>query len=82
MPEPETAETTRNLSLLLGLGAGERHRRASFALLFFAARRFLECLGLERPTLLVFEDVHWAKPSVLRAAPAPHDASPRLGRSS
>ena len=65
MPEPETAETTRNLSLLLGLAPESDIDARSLALLFFAARRFLECLGLECPTLLVFEDVHWAKPSEL-----------------
>jgi tetratricopeptide (TPR) repeat protein len=32
-------------------------------LLFFTARRFLECLGLEQPTVCVFEDIHWAQPS-------------------
>ena len=34
--------------------------------LFFAARRFLECLGQARPTLVVFEDIHWAQPSELQ----------------
>ena len=32
-------------------------------LLFFAARRFIECCGLEQPTVFVFEDIHWAEPS-------------------
>src|SRR5262249_18244806 len=60
-----TAEATRNLSFLLGLApAGDVDARSP-ALLFYAARRFLECLGLECPTLLVFEDVHWAKASEL-----------------
>ena len=32
-------------------------------LLFFAARRFIECCGQEQPTVFVFEDIHWAEPS-------------------
>ena len=32
-------------------------------LLFFAARRFIECAGLAQPTVFVFEDVHWAQSS-------------------
>ena len=65
MPEPEAAETTRYLSLLLGLAPASDIDARSLALLFYAARRFLECLGLGKPTLLVFEDVHWAKASEL-----------------
>jgi class 3 adenylate cyclase/DNA-binding SARP family transcriptional activator/tetratricopeptide (TPR) repeat protein len=33
--------------------------------LFVSAREFFEALGRERPTLFVFEDVHWANPSLL-----------------
>ncbi|HST16447.1 MAG TPA: adenylate/guanylate cyclase domain-containing protein [Gaiellaceae bacterium] len=65
MPEQETAEVARNLSFLLGLAPEGDMDARSPALLFYAARRFLECLGLECPTLLVFEDVHWAQPSEL-----------------
>src|SRR5581483_6915290 len=32
-------------------------------MLFFYARRLLESLGDEQPTVVVFEDVHWAQPS-------------------
>ncbi len=34
-------------------------------LMFLAVRRMIECLGDERPTLVVFEDIHWAAPSEL-----------------
>ena len=61
MPEDETVDTARYLLLLLGLAPEDEAQDQ--LLLFFAARRFLECLGLAQPTLLVFEDVHWAKPS-------------------
>jgi class 3 adenylate cyclase/tetratricopeptide (TPR) repeat protein len=58
VPEQEGPELTRYLSLLLGLGVDEPVDER--ALLFFAARRFIELLALEQPTSFVFEDVHWA----------------------
>jgi class 3 adenylate cyclase/tetratricopeptide (TPR) repeat protein len=62
LPEDERADTLRFLLLLLGIGADEvRDGR----LLFFAARRFVECMALEKPTLFLFEDVHWADTSEL-----------------
>jgi class 3 adenylate cyclase/tetratricopeptide (TPR) repeat protein len=61
MPEREAQETVRYLALLLGLAPDDAV--AASRLLFFAARRFLECAGLAQPTLLVFEDIHWAQPS-------------------
>jgi class 3 adenylate cyclase/tetratricopeptide (TPR) repeat protein len=61
MPADEVAETTRYLALLLGLASDDVVPRAE--LLFFAARRFAECAGLAQPTVLVFEDVHWAEES-------------------
>jgi class 3 adenylate cyclase/tetratricopeptide (TPR) repeat protein len=63
LPEQEAAEMGRYLGLLLGLNVDEPVDDPG--LLFFAARRFVEALGLERPTLLVFEDVHWARESEL-----------------
>jgi class 3 adenylate cyclase/tetratricopeptide (TPR) repeat protein len=57
-PAGEAAESFRYLQLLAGLGAEERPETP--LLLFFAARRFVECMALEQPTLFVFEDVHWA----------------------
>jgi class 3 adenylate cyclase/tetratricopeptide (TPR) repeat protein len=58
VPEQEAPELTRYLSLLLGLGVDEPVDQR--VLLFFAARRFIERLASEQPTLFVFEDVHWA----------------------
>ena len=63
LPAGEAEDTSRYLSLLLGLG-GEG-RAVEVGLLFLAARRLVECLGLAQPTLVVFEDIHWAKPSEL-----------------
>jgi predicted ATPase len=61
MPKDEAAETFRYLALLLGLAPDDSAHQ--HLLLFFAARRFLERVGLERPTVFVFEDIHWAQPS-------------------
>jgi predicted ATPase/class 3 adenylate cyclase len=33
--------------------------------IFWAARRFLEFLALERPVAVVFDDIHWAEPTFL-----------------
>ena len=55
------AETFRYLALLLGLAPDDDVPQAQ--LLFFAARRFIECVGLDQPTVFVFEDIHWAQSS-------------------
>ena len=58
LPEPDVADTTRYLSLLLGLGLDEPASEVIH--LQFATRRFVEHLSLDQPLLLVFEDIHWA----------------------
>ncbi|MGI8676745.1 MAG: ATP-binding protein [Nocardioidaceae bacterium] len=63
LPAAEAADTSRYLALLLGLGLDDNVEEPR--LLFFAARRFVECAGLARPTLFVFEDIHWAQRSEL-----------------
>jgi tetratricopeptide (TPR) repeat protein len=63
LPAGEVAETDRHLGLLLGLGLGDT--AVNPQLLFFAARRFVETTALRAPTLLVFEDIHWAQGSEL-----------------
>src|SRR4051812_13054463 len=63
LPEDERADTLRFLLLLLGLAPDDDVRDGR--LLFFAARRFIECLALEQPTVFLFEDVHWADGSEL-----------------
>ena len=47
---------------LLGVGSGIDVERAEQ---FAAWRRFLEHLAAERPTVLVFEDLHWADAAML-----------------
>jgi predicted ATPase len=66
--EDENAdEIAEHLAMMLGLrgeDAGEddvTDRRV----LFFSARRFVEALGAAQPTVLIFQDLHWADPSLL-----------------
>lgn len=47
---------------LLGIGASSQGAREEF---FAAWRRFLEHLAEERPSVLVFEDLHWADDALL-----------------
>ncbi len=57
------AEHAAHLALLLGLGEdGDVPDRET---LFFSARVLVESLGAEGPTLLLFEDIHWADSSLL-----------------
>ncbi len=63
LPLTEVADTTRHLTALLGHGADARVVRQR--LLFLSLRRMIECLGGERPTLVVYEDIHWAAASEL-----------------
>jgi len=60
---PESEEVAGHLAILLGLD-----REASVAdreTLFFSVRVFIEAVARDRPTMLVFEDVHWADRSLL-----------------
>jgi class 3 adenylate cyclase len=55
-------EVTEHIALLIGLRAADVGDRQ---VLFFSARRLVEALARQQPTLLVFEDVHWADSSLL-----------------
>jgi class 3 adenylate cyclase len=54
----EASEVSSHIAMLIGLGSegavGDRQT------LFFSARRLVEALAKERPTVLIFEDIHWA----------------------
>ncbi len=63
LPAQEVVDTARTLALLLGLDTDVPV--ANQRLLFLAMRRLIECLGGERPTLVAFEDIHWAAASEL-----------------
>jgi class 3 adenylate cyclase len=58
MDEDEAAETVPFLETLIGVGSRDE-RPDEPVQLYFAARRFVEALALEQPTVLVFEDIHW-----------------------
>ena len=59
----EAEQTSRYLGLLLGLETDAPV--VDQRLLFLAVRRLLESLGNERPTMVVYEDIHWAAASEL-----------------
>jgi class 3 adenylate cyclase/tetratricopeptide (TPR) repeat protein len=63
LPAETAEEVTSHLALIMGLSA--EHQVTDRGPLFFSARRFLEALATEQPTALVFEDIHWADPSLL-----------------
>ena len=58
MDRDTAAEVAPHLELLTGLSTGDEVPNRQ--ILFRAARRFVETLSAEQPTLLVFEDLHWA----------------------
>ena len=59
----DAQEVAAHLAMLIGVGregaAGDRQT------LFYSARRYVEALALEQPTVLVFEDIHLAASSML-----------------
>ncbi|HEY6068838.1 MAG TPA: AAA family ATPase, partial [Gaiellaceae bacterium] len=59
---PDAGETASHVAMLIGVGEGSSGDRQS---LFFSARRLVEGLATERPTVLVFEDIHWADAGML-----------------
>ncbi|MGO8877449.1 MAG: ATP-binding protein [Acidimicrobiales bacterium] len=59
----EAEEVTPYLAILLGIDStGDASDRLT---LFLAARRLVEALAIQQPTVLVFEDVQWADPTLL-----------------
>jgi class 3 adenylate cyclase len=59
----EGADVVAHVGMLIGLGTeGEVDDRQT---LFFSARRLVEALANERPTVLVFEDIHLSAASML-----------------
>ena len=56
-------EVAEHLAILLGLDP--EHSVADRETLFFSVRVFIEAVAREGPTMLVFEDLHWADTSLL-----------------
>lgn len=63
VPEALSGAVIAHLSVILGLASEDlvSDRKA----LFVSAARFVEGLAAEQPTVLCFEDTHWAEPSLL-----------------
>jgi class 3 adenylate cyclase len=61
--EGDADEVASHMAMLIGLGheGGVSDRQT----LFYSARRFVEALANEQPTVLVFEDIHVAAASLL-----------------
>ena len=52
----EGRDVAEQIAALIGLSAAGAETQVAF----FAARRFVEALVRDRPTVLLFEDIHWA----------------------
>lgn len=63
LADDEAAAVAGHLAALLGVEGGRdpADRKA----LFFSSRCFVEAVAREQPTLLVFEDIHWADGNLL-----------------
>jgi class 3 adenylate cyclase len=63
VPDADAGDVADHVGVLMGLpGLPPVSDRQ---VLFFSARRFVEGLAREAPTVLVFEDIHWASSSLL-----------------
>ena len=66
LPEAEVEQVTGHLAILIGVDpVGTVSDRES---LFFSVRDFIEAMAAEQPTMLVFEDIHWADEALLELA--------------
>ena len=63
IPPAEASDVAKHLAIVLGLDpAGTIADRES---LFVSIRSFIEAVAADRPTMLVFEDLHWADVALL-----------------
>jgi class 3 adenylate cyclase len=63
-----TGETVSHLAMMLGLPVSDEAGGEDVPdrhVFFFSARRFIESIGRAQPTVFVFQDLHWANPSLL-----------------
>ncbi|HKU59210.1 MAG TPA: AAA family ATPase [Gaiellaceae bacterium] len=61
--DAESVQVAEHLAILLGFGAGATAPDRDS--LFASARFFVEAVARDMPTLIVFEDIHWADDSLL-----------------
>jgi class 3 adenylate cyclase len=63
IPSEDAHEVASHIAILLGMGVdGDVSDRQ---VLFFSARRLVEAFGARQPTVLLFQDLHWADRSLL-----------------
>ena len=63
IPPAEASDVAKHLAIVLGLDpAGTIADRES---LFVSIRSFIEAVAADKPTMLVFEDLHWADVALL-----------------
>jgi tetratricopeptide (TPR) repeat protein len=63
LPPDTAADVAAHLAALVGIAGEETIQDKQ--VLFFSVRRFVEALAAARPLVLLFEDIHWADPSLL-----------------
>jgi class 3 adenylate cyclase len=61
--DADTDAVTSHLGVLVGIDMGSD--AADRDVLFYSVRDFVEAVGREQPTILVFEDIHWADANLL-----------------
>ena len=61
LEDTETAIISERIESLLGITESNASMQESF----WAVRRLFECLAKQCPTVVVFDDVHWAEPTFL-----------------
>lgn len=61
-PAEEAGDVAEVIAIALGLSDVAAADRP---VIFFAARRLVEAMGLRQPTVLLFEDIHWADANLL-----------------
>lgn len=68
LEDDEVEEVVRHIALMIGLQADRSTTPETVSgrhILFASARVFVEALARRQPTVLVFEDLHWADSSLL-----------------
>ena len=68
LEDDEAEEVVRHIALMIGLQADRSMTPETVSgrhILFASARVFVEALARRQPTVLVFEDLHWADSSLL-----------------
>jgi predicted ATPase len=66
--DDDAGEVATHIALIIGLqtdGSTVAEAVSGRHVLFASARKFVEALASRQPTVLVFEDMHWADPSLL-----------------